>query len=483
MTVTTTAWASYDRTYLWEIEKDVDRTEVEVDEDGDATFAYEVTASPDGYDDSGYDLHGTITVTNPNAYKDVTVDVDDAVDLPGVTCVVDDGEDLEVPADRSVTVGYDCTVDDLDEDLYDTGTHTATVTWDGGTATGTAGVDFRLDDETDASVHVYDDKVAHTSDPVLLGEASWEDGPTTFDYSLTFGGEAGRCTDFTNTAMVEETDQSDSETVSVCRQADLVVDTTAEAAYTFAWEIDKVADRTTVRTDDRRRTVGYTVEVTPTTFEDSGWEMDGTVTVTNPNDYKDVDVSLTGLPHLGAGVTCTYAADAMDTLVAAGETRTFDYGCTFEQKPEYDGTDTVTVAWDGEVEASTDVDLARRGDRPHDHRHRRHGRPGRARHGHLERRGGADPVHLLCRRAGPGQPLRHGGQHRDDRRDRPAGAGRGRRLRPRDPRDGGRAAAAAGDGPARHRRARGARRLDPRRRADAGPRHRADGPPEEPAVR
>jgi hypothetical protein len=43
VTVTTTAWASYDRTYLWEIEKDVDRTEVEVDEDGDATFAYEVT--------------------------------------------------------------------------------------------------------------------------------------------------------------------------------------------------------------------------------------------------------------------------------------------------------------------------------------------------------------------------------------------------------------------------------------------------------
>ncbi|MBY9074013.1 hypothetical protein K1X13_04170 [Nocardioides sp. WL0053] len=363
VTVATTAWASYDRTYSWEIEKDVDRTEVEVDEDGDATFAYEVTASPDGNDDSGYDLHGTITVTNPNAYKDVTVDVDDAVDLPGVTCVVDDGEDLEVPADRSVTVGYDCTVDDLDEDLYDTGTHTATVTWDGGTATGTAGVDFRLDDETDASVHVYDDKVAHTSDPVLLGEASWEDGPTTFDYSLTFGGEAGRCTDFTNTAMVEETDQSDSETVSVCRQADLVVDTTAEATYdrAFAWEIDKVADRTTVRTDDRDDgTVGYTVEVTPTTFEDSGWEMDGTVTVTNPNDYKDVDVSLTGVPDLGVGMTCTYAADAMDTLVAAGETRTFDYGCTFEQRPEYDGTDTVTVAWDGgEVEASTDVDFRR----------------------------------------------------------------------------------------------------------------------------
>jgi hypothetical protein len=302
----------------------------------------------------------------------------------------------------------DCTVDDLDEDLHDTGTHTATVTWDGGTATGTAGVDFRLDDETDASVHVYDDKVAHTSDPVLLGEASWEDGPTTFDYSLTFGGEAGRCTDFTNTAMVEETDQSDSETVSVCRQADLVVDTTAEAAYdrAFAWEIDKVADRTR-RTDDRGRRDGRLHGRGHYADDSRTPGLDGHGHRHQPERLQDVDVSLTGSARLGAGVTCTDAADAMTRRGRGGDAHLrlrLHLRAEADVRRDRHRHRRLGRRRGGGLDGRRL--RARRGDRPHDHRHRRHGRPGRARHGHLERRGGADPVHLLRRRAGPGQPLR-----------------------------------------------------------------------------
>src|SRR5690606_16161419 len=47
--VTKTVNAAFDREYLWDITKEVDQTEVTIDQDAVARFDYLVSATPDGY--------------------------------------------------------------------------------------------------------------------------------------------------------------------------------------------------------------------------------------------------------------------------------------------------------------------------------------------------------------------------------------------------------------------------------------------------
>ncbi|HSJ21206.1 MAG TPA: LPXTG cell wall anchor domain-containing protein, partial [Nocardioidaceae bacterium] len=198
------------------------------------------------------------------------------------------------------------------------------------------------------------------ADPSTLGTATWnKDGtPTVFDYTLTHEGVENTCVDFTNTATIVETGQSDSETVTVCTQGDLVVAKSAQASYdrTYAWDISKVADRDRLDTlEGEPGTVNYTVGVTPTGYVDSGWEMSGAVTVHNPNVYKDVTVDLSDVPDLGGGAACVLD-ETEDFLVDAGQTRTFTYTCSFEEQPAYDGSNAVHVDWGtGKVSATTAV--------------------------------------------------------------------------------------------------------------------------------
>ena len=52
--------------------------------------------------------------------------------------------------------------------------------------------------------------------PVTLGTWDWSDGPHTFEYSLDKTGVAGECTDYTNTAVIDETQQSRITSYNVC---------------------------------------------------------------------------------------------------------------------------------------------------------------------------------------------------------------------------------------------------------------------------
>ena len=67
------------------------------------------------------------------------------------------------------------------------------------------------------------------------------DGEHTFTYSLDEQGVAGTCTDYTNTAVIDETDQSDPQKVTVCVGKDLTVskDATGTKTRTYKWLIDK----------------------------------------------------------------------------------------------------------------------------------------------------------------------------------------------------------------------------------------------------
>ena len=238
---TKTATGVYNRTYHWLIDKSVDDTRIEIAEGGTATFNYSVKVTPNGYTDSGWTMDGTITVSNPNDWEDITADVTDAFD--GGVCTVTDGEDVVIPAGESVTLNYSCSF--ASQPIY-TGTNTATATWDAatyftpsGTTSGQANTNLTLKDETNRKITVVDDKTDPLN-PVTLGTSDYYAGPFVFTYSLDKQGVAGTCTDYTNTAVIDETEQSDSQTVTVCVGKDLTVTKTATASLdrTYNWLID-----------------------------------------------------------------------------------------------------------------------------------------------------------------------------------------------------------------------------------------------------
>ncbi|MEE6287518.1 hypothetical protein V2J52_07620 [Georgenia sp. MJ173] len=354
--VSKTAAASFDRTYLWDIEKDVDRTTVTVDEEtGEADFEYVVAAIPNGFDDSGWTLDGQITVTNPNVFESATVTVTDAVNVGGgAVCEVVGGADAEIAAGATEVFDYSCSF--TGEPSYE-GVNTATVVSGGETFTGTADVEFELDGETDKTVDVVDDKT-DPANPVVLGEATWNAAgtPVELPYSLTHVGVPGQCVDFTNTAWLEVAGQvpAAGQTVEVCVEAPLQVAKTAEASFdrTYLWDISKDVNRTTVEVDGSTASFNYTVRAVPSGFVDSGWTLDGEISVTNPNVFEPATVTVTDAVNVGGGAVCEVVGGA-DAEIAAGATEVFDYSCSFTGEPSYEGVNTATVVSDGETFTGT----------------------------------------------------------------------------------------------------------------------------------
>lgn len=360
LSITKTVDASYDRTYLWTIAKAADRTQVEISS-GSASFRYTVTVSPTTFTDSGWAMVGVISVVNPNDAEvgAITADVTDVTDVGG-TCEVDGGQELTVQPGETVDLEYSCSF--TEKPAYK-GQNTATATWQGNqserSVSDAVDVEFELDQETNRTIDVYDDKVS--LDPaVLLGTADWLEGERSFQYDLQLAGVAGACTSYTNTATIAQTQQSADETVTVCRQASPVLANRVAGSFdrTYAWEIAKRADGTTFDTgDEGSAEIGYTVDVTPGSFTDSGWTMVGALTVTNPNTYKSLTVNVTPAIDLGGGAVCTLDAGQSPVVPAGGQV-TYGYSCAFDSQPAYVGTDSTRVTWDlGAAEVATPVEL------------------------------------------------------------------------------------------------------------------------------
>jgi hypothetical protein len=226
-TVAKTANPSFEDKFTWTIDKAVDKTIVK-QIGGTATFNYAITvtySAPIGF---GWQVIGTITVSNPNV-DDITLDsVTDAVDNGGV-CTVTDGTNVTVPGSGSLTLSYAC--------LYDAtpnpsaGTNTATAAWSdqtltggavlaAGTADGTASFSFGSpSDNLDECVTVTD-SFAGTLGTVCVGAPN----PTTFTYSRAITVPQFDCQSFPNTATFTTNDTgatgSASQTVKVCGPAD-----------------------------------------------------------------------------------------------------------------------------------------------------------------------------------------------------------------------------------------------------------------------
>ena len=123
VTVTKTATANF----TGSISKSVDKTSVQ-QSGGTVTFSYTVTlTSP------SFSVTGAITVSNPNDWESVTVNVADNIDSGG-SCVVTNGTGVTIPAGQSTMLNYTCSY--TSNPTLVTGTNTATVTETGTTDTG-----------------------------------------------------------------------------------------------------------------------------------------------------------------------------------------------------------------------------------------------------------------------------------------------------------------------------------------------------------
>lgn len=373
------AAATYDRDYNWMIEKQVDKTSFNVDGDGKVKANYTVTATQNGHTDSGWKLDGNITVHNPNAFGSITADVTDALNDDGITCSVTDGQDVKIGAGDTVELAYTCDVAaGIDAAKY-TGflKNTATAAWGEGRSASSdkVDVDFTLGAITDASVYVFDDKTNPDAEPVKLGTATL-DGNNKFTYEQELAGAAGKCTTFTNTAVVKEEvgsndDNSDSADVEVCVEDELTVVKTVAAEFTrdHDWKIAKEAKKTSFTVDENGKVnAEYKVTATLDGYNDHDWTMSGSIDVFNPNLQGEMKVNVSDVAQL-PGAVCTVANGGTDVLVPAaseidGKTvpgkATVSYDCDLTQgvdPSDYTGKkNTATITWigvDGQNRTST----------------------------------------------------------------------------------------------------------------------------------
>jgi hypothetical protein len=99
LAVSKTATPTFTRTYLWDISKSVDKTQV-TSALATVTFNYTVQINQTGVTDSAWKATGVITVTNPNDWEAITVNVTDAVNNGG-SCTVTGGNNVSIPASGS----------------------------------------------------------------------------------------------------------------------------------------------------------------------------------------------------------------------------------------------------------------------------------------------------------------------------------------------------------------------------------------------
>ena len=203
LTVEKTASGTYDRECAWTIGKTASPPSQTVDAGKPATFNYTVSLGATCTTIKNVKVTGTITVTNPNDWEDITLSsLTDALDSSGA-CTVDTSPGLIIPQDGgSQTYSYSCDNASLNDTL-----NTATATWDAttyhtpnGSASGSANVSFAetlIDDCVDVSDN-YAGSLGH-----FCTDASGNISPNggTINYSYTFNGPAaGTCTNITNTA-------------------------------------------------------------------------------------------------------------------------------------------------------------------------------------------------------------------------------------------------------------------------------------------
>ena len=368
--------ATYDIDYNWLVTKSVDDpSTVNVPQGGSATFDYEVRLEALEPTRSGYELDGTMTVTNPNEH-DMVVTISARI-TGGAACTIDavDFDELAPGLQVNATQGdhafaYTCPLGANPSD----GSTTASVAWDEEIYPQDGPVDnpaedvspytFTIDDATDLTTTVTD--TFNGGAPVDLGTFNWntvygsnDPAPHTITVASYTGdpiaGEPGECRTYPNTARESADGTEDTEIVTVCVEKALTLTATATAdlARAYAWSVEKAVDATTRTVDaSGTATFRYTVTARAGASTDSGWQMSGSVTLTNDNRYPEsaITADVTATTTVGGGATCVVVGGE-DAVVPAGDeeapgTLTLPITCTVPAQPAGTGQLDVTATWD-----------------------------------------------------------------------------------------------------------------------------------------
>lgn len=382
LTASKTAVPALQRQYEWEIEKNVDATKAEISE-GAAKFNYTVTVTQTGHSDGGWYVKGEVKVNNPNEDAVSGVEVEDTIYKgPGeadenASCEVEGGSGgAEIEAESSSAFGYECTYSGEPE--AEAETNVAVVSWpeqpvggkllDEGETEAEAEVDWSAAEveEVDEEVEV-EDSLHGVLGTVMVGES-----PKSFEYSEEFEGVGGTCTEYDNTATFvavdTEAEGEASESVEVCKGADLTVSKTAEPSFerVFPWSIEKSVDKEEVRTTGKSASFNYTIEVVKGTGEDGGWLVKGKITVSNPNDWEAVTVDVADAIEGDSGAECTVPSGTSVEVPAEGSEEV-EYECLYKEQPAAEAeTNKATATWDaeaahtpsGEASGTAEVDWA-----------------------------------------------------------------------------------------------------------------------------
>lgn len=166
LAVSKTAIPSFTREFNWTITKSVDACQITVQAPNGClvtgattkTLNYTVAVTKDSGTDSGWQVNGVITVSNPNLFDVAGVTVTDAIDGGG-TCLVDGSASdiVTVPGGPgSLDIPYSCTFTGASTSTL-AGNNVATITWpdigSGNTTADTGDVPFDFSTTTPALVH------------------------------------------------------------------------------------------------------------------------------------------------------------------------------------------------------------------------------------------------------------------------------------------------------------------------------------------
>jgi hypothetical protein len=156
--------------------------------------------------------------------------------------------------------------------------------------------------------------------------------------------------------------------VEIPPAAELAITKTAVGSFdrTYTWQIDKTATApTSVSASATTAMFNYIISVTHSSGTNGNWQVNGSITVDNFNDFDVSGVDITDAVN-DASASCVVANGTGLTLPAAsggapGEV-TVGYTCTYSAAPANNTeTNTATVSWpdtEGNFPLSTEDDLA-----------------------------------------------------------------------------------------------------------------------------
>jgi hypothetical protein len=240
--VTKNVTPAWERSFDWDITKNVDNTTFSGNPGDGWTFNYDIDIDLT-YDELNFSASGTISVQNPDPDNSMTAGLTDAVNGFDGVITADgdcnfDGTNLTIPAGSTATCDYSVDMgDDLDGGQATEYTNTAKATIGGGSFTGTANFKFSDVDPTlaDGSEPA---EVTATDDNATPGETGDDHHSTTISETtadvITYA-QSGICpTDrtkytngvytviLTNIADIDQTDDTDTKTVTVNCEASFV---------------------------------------------------------------------------------------------------------------------------------------------------------------------------------------------------------------------------------------------------------------------